>query len=95
MSRPFCASFKTLLGISSLIAARCTKRSLRSSPFSAPRLAPSLAKYGTPSELRTAFAAEGYQMIDRWRAMELSLKLPLFPKLSVPFYSGLYFSRTR
>jgi putative methyltransferase (TIGR04325 family) len=52
-------------------------------------------KVWNSSELASAFAAEGYQMIDRWRAMELSLKLPLFPQLSVPFYSGLYFSRTR
>ena len=44
-------------------------------------------------ELVSSFASSGYKLIDRWRAMELSLKLPLFPKLSVPYYSGFYFSK--
>ncbi len=44
-------------------------------------------------ELVSSFAAGGFKLIDRWRALELSLKLPLFPKLSVPFYSGFYFSK--
>jgi putative methyltransferase (TIGR04325 family) len=44
-------------------------------------------------ELIAAFAAGGYKLLDHWRAMELSLKLPLFPNLSVPWYSGFYFSR--
>jgi putative methyltransferase (TIGR04325 family) len=44
-------------------------------------------------DLISSFDAHGYRLIDRWRAMELSLKLPLFPKLSVPCYSGFYFSK--
>jgi len=49
-------------------------------------------KVWNSDELISSFAAGGYKLIDRWRALELSLKLPLFPKLSVPFYSGFYFS---
>jgi putative methyltransferase (TIGR04325 family) len=45
-------------------------------------------------QLVTSFAASGYKLIDRWQAMELSLKLPLFPDLSVPGYSGFYFSQS-
>lgn len=41
-------------------------------------------------ELIAAFAAEGYVLMDRWQTWELSLKLPLFPNETVPFYSGLY-----
>jgi putative methyltransferase (TIGR04325 family) len=44
------------------------------------------------AELIASFEAKGYELIDRWRALELSLKLPLFPSLSVPHYSGFYFS---
>jgi putative methyltransferase (TIGR04325 family) len=41
-------------------------------------------------ELIAAFATEGYVLVDRWQTLELSLKLPLFPDETVPFYSGLY-----
>lgn len=44
-------------------------------------------------ELISGFKSAGYKLTDRWRALELSLKLPLFPNLSVPYYSGFYFSR--
>lgn len=50
-------------------------------------------KVWNASELVSSFAASGYKLIDRWRALELSLKLPLFPNLTVPYYSGFYFSR--
>jgi putative methyltransferase (TIGR04325 family) len=46
------------------------------------------------SELISGFEKAGYLLIDHWKALELSLKLPLFPKLSVPHYSGFYFSRS-
>jgi putative methyltransferase (TIGR04325 family) len=63
-----------------------------------------IAVQGTPScafpckvwnsgELVSAFAACGYQLIDRWRAWELSVNRPLFPAFSVPYYSGFYFSK--
>lgn len=44
-------------------------------------------------EVISAFAQQGYRLVDRWRALELALRLPLFPELSVPSYSGFYFSR--
>lgn len=37
------------------------------------------------------FAALGYVMADRWSALELGLRLPLFPEWSVGAYSGFYF----
>jgi hypothetical protein len=37
------------------------------------------------------FAAMGYVMVDRWSALELGLRLPLFPEWSVGAYSGFYF----
>jgi putative methyltransferase (TIGR04325 family) len=46
-------------------------------------------------ELAEEFAAAGYEMIDRWSSLELRLRLPLFPKLSVPHYSGFYFRREK
>jgi putative methyltransferase (TIGR04325 family) len=44
-------------------------------------------------ELISAFAAMGYILVDRWPALELSLRLPLFPAHSIPHYSGFYFRR--
>jgi putative methyltransferase (TIGR04325 family) len=44
-------------------------------------------------ELASAFAAEGYVMIDQWPALELSLKMPFLPNYTVPNYSGFYFRR--
>ena len=44
-------------------------------------------------ELIEEFAKEGFRLVDRWAALELSLALPLFPKFSVPSYSGFYFRR--
>jgi putative methyltransferase (TIGR04325 family) len=41
------------------------------------------------------FHANGYTLIDQWRALELSLILPLYPLQSVPYYSGYYFKRER
>jgi putative methyltransferase (TIGR04325 family) len=43
------------------------------------------------AELISGFAKEGYRLVDRWQALELSLRLPLFPKFSVLSYSGFYF----
>jgi putative methyltransferase (TIGR04325 family) len=42
-------------------------------------------------ELASAFAAEGYVMVDQWPAFELSLRMPLLPNYTVPYYSGFYF----
>jgi putative methyltransferase (TIGR04325 family) len=39
------------------------------------------------------FHANGYALIDQWRALELSLILPLYPLQSVSYYSGYYFKR--
>jgi putative methyltransferase (TIGR04325 family) len=40
-----------------------------------------------------AFAVNGYIMVDRWPAIERSLRMPLFPERTVPTYSGFYFRR--
>lgn len=53
--------------------------------------------YAVPCIVRNAqamiqdFAAAGYTMVDRWSALELRLRLPLFPDRSVQRYSGFYF----
>jgi putative methyltransferase (TIGR04325 family) len=39
------------------------------------------------------FAVNGYTMVDRWPAIERSLRMPLFPARTVPSYSGFYFRR--
>lgn len=43
-------------------------------------------------EIVSEFSAAGYTLIDHWKAPELRLRMPLFPALNVPFYSGFYFS---
>jgi putative methyltransferase (TIGR04325 family) len=45
------------------------------------------------TEMIKAFASKGYEIADRWPALELSLRMPLFPHLTVPHYSGFYFRR--
>ncbi|HUY12934.1 MAG TPA: methyltransferase, TIGR04325 family [Terriglobia bacterium] len=45
------------------------------------------------TEMVGAFGAEGYVLVDRWPALELSLRMPLFPDRTVPHYSGFYFRR--
>jgi putative methyltransferase (TIGR04325 family) len=50
-------------------------------------------KVWNTGELIAGFAASGYRLIDRWRALELSRNLPLFPAFSVPSYSGFCFSK--
>lgn len=50
-------------------------------------------KVWNAGELVSGFAASGYQLIDRWRAWELSVHRPFFPAFSVPHYSGFYFSK--
>jgi putative methyltransferase (TIGR04325 family) len=44
-------------------------------------------------EMLSAFTAMGYATVDRWPALELSLRMPLFPNRTVPHYSGFYFRR--
>jgi putative methyltransferase (TIGR04325 family) len=44
------------------------------------------------NEVVSQFSALGYALIDRWNALELRLRMPLFPGLNVPYYSGFYFS---
>jgi putative methyltransferase (TIGR04325 family) len=43
------------------------------------------------AEMISDFAAMDYVMVDRWNALELTLRLPLFPEWSVAAYSGFYF----
>lgn len=43
-------------------------------------------------QIVSAFSAAGYALIDRWKAPELRMRMPLFPGLNVPNYSGFYFS---
>jgi putative methyltransferase (TIGR04325 family) len=43
------------------------------------------------AEMISEFARMGYVMVDRWNALELALRLPLFPEWSVGSYSGFYF----
>jgi putative methyltransferase (TIGR04325 family) len=44
------------------------------------------------NEIVSEFSASGYALIDRWKAPELRMRMPLFPDLNVPYYSGFYFS---
>lgn len=44
-------------------------------------------------EMIEGFASEGYKLIDRWKAVELSLTMPFFPNHTIPCYSGFYFRR--
>ncbi len=43
-------------------------------------------------EIVSEFSAAGYTLIDCWKVPELRLRMPLFPELNVPHYSGFYFS---
>jgi putative methyltransferase (TIGR04325 family) len=45
------------------------------------------------SEVIAAFDLLGYELVDRWPVLELSLYLPLFPDWSIPSYTGFYFRR--
>lgn len=38
------------------------------------------------------FSRLGYELVDRWKAPELTLRPPLFPDYMVSFYSGFYFA---
>jgi putative methyltransferase (TIGR04325 family) len=57
--------------------------------------------YAVPCVVRNApqlvaeFTAAGYTLIDRWPALELRLRPPLFPDHAVQHYSGFYFRRER
>jgi putative methyltransferase (TIGR04325 family) len=44
-------------------------------------------------ELVSDFARHGYDLVDRWSAFELSIRLPLFPDRTVSHYSGFYFHK--
>ena len=46
-------------------------------------------------ELVSSFAAMGYTLVDRWRALEQRLPMPLFPERTVPHSSGFYFRRQK
>lgn len=39
------------------------------------------------------FESRDYFMVDRWHSVELRLRIPLFPRVTVPHYSGFYFRR--
>lgn len=43
------------------------------------------------NDVISEFGRHGYELIDRWSALELSIDLPLQPEFSIPAYSGLYF----
>jgi putative methyltransferase (TIGR04325 family) len=45
------------------------------------------------NEIVLGFANKGYTLVDRWPALELAFRMPLFPDRSVANYSGLYFRR--
>jgi putative methyltransferase (TIGR04325 family) len=42
-------------------------------------------------KMLAAFNAMGYTMVDQWPALELALRMPLFPDRTVPHYAGFYF----
>jgi len=44
-------------------------------------------------EIVSGFEKIGYQVIDQWKANEVSLHIPGFPDLSVPHYSGMFLRR--
>ena len=44
------------------------------------------------NEIVSEFSALGYALIDRWKVLELRIRMPLFPDFNVPYYSGFYFS---
>jgi putative methyltransferase (TIGR04325 family) len=58
-----------------------------------------MAKCGFPCIVRNAgeivssLGSAGYEVDDRWPALELVLRMPLLPDRTVPHYSGLYFRR--
>lgn len=43
-------------------------------------------------EMIQEFSRLGYDLVDHWKAPELTLRPPLFPDYMVPFYSGFYFA---
>lgn len=47
------------------------------------------------TEMTTAFTSMDYNLVDRWQVLERCLRMPLFPGLTVPHYSGFYFRRRR
>lgn len=44
------------------------------------------------NEIVNEFSALGYGLVDRWKVLELRIRMPLFPDFNVPYYSGFYFS---
>jgi putative methyltransferase (TIGR04325 family) len=42
-------------------------------------------------EIIRGFDAIGYELVDRWQALESSLFIPGYPEYSVPEYSGMFF----
>jgi putative methyltransferase (TIGR04325 family) len=44
------------------------------------------------AEVVSGLEAAGYKLVDTWSVPELSLLLPLDPKISVPAYRGMYFT---
>ncbi|GAC1641104.1 MAG: hypothetical protein NVS9B14_22730 [Candidatus Acidiferrum sp.] len=47
----------------------------------------------TTEEILSAFASAGYKLADQWQAPELSMRMAMFPALTVPSYSGFCFVR--
>jgi putative methyltransferase (TIGR04325 family) len=41
------------------------------------------------------FAAQGYELVDRWQAPELAFRLMLFPGYAISSYSGFYFAQRK
>lgn len=56
--------------------------------------------YAVPCLVRNAedliaeFEGCGYVLVDRWKALELSVKMPMYPHRAVHGYSGFYFRRS-
>lgn len=44
-------------------------------------------------EFVSEFADVGYRLVDSWSAPEAKLRMPLFPRHTVPAYSGFYFCK--
>lgn len=47
----------------------------------------------TTEEILSAFGRAGYKLADQWQVPELSMRMAMFPTLTVPSYSGFCFVR--
>jgi putative methyltransferase (TIGR04325 family) len=47
----------------------------------------------TAEEILSAFGSAGYKLADRWQVPERSMRMAMFPALTIPSYSGFCFVR--